>query len=942
MLEKYYLSDSPNSNPLQDGIKYIKSAKDVVSLHNALIYCDSAKIIKDLRDMDEHGIIHFGCRGISAKMMYDAKVIRFDDNYLISSNKWKEKKYQIFKTFVPKDPIKLCETNYICITDYTDEEVSKLFTEQMDSIIESPQLGIDFETNDFPEMKGHFPLGLSIVNKEKGFYYDFDDYLTTKDTYPIFFKTLLDFVSENCFKLYAFNVSFEIRCFYGMYKRFIKLQDTRAWCIIDAMKNNLKYAAQYYLEVKSWDDSVSEEQRLLKKSFEINLDEFKREYKLGENSKYEVIRKLYNINRDNPKFISRYEKFHGSVWACSNQKEVGKYCCYDSVMDIHIYEAIRKIKHVDHYYNNECYYVYLFNQYLSAIIELSGIDVDWKRMMYQKDMYEKIIFNSNLYINKELMKYKIAKLEKQSNIELELNEKVRYLVEDLNTYLFVTSDPIKLGKNFAAKVRKNPEAFNHLVELYNDELQFIITEWSNDEAWKKVSRSRKIFEGIGKKLMKEWNLASLFEQFNHKYEEIYHCNERALKYWSGTPEELNELMNKGSDVWHKEVPKEFWDEVKLYIWDYKMLRYADNLKGSMELRRCKPIYDRMVNACKGRDLFTPVNKELSKYFIWEMNSPDHKEWAGEILQDYYEDDVALFRAFKGLCKSVGKMEMFNKEQYLKYHDQMLKKFKDLSKIPEFYDYYWKSVEIMETKQILNKAKNDGSMRKIKVGTGEFKDKRIKWSLKSPARGTMHMPFSIPVPTRTDHFGEGLKEHFHEINNYSIDEDFDIKIWNLHKFLGIFKLNRVAVKIQSTSIEAILSDSCYVDTIDESHGRRYRRRVEDDKMEIRYYTKTHANACRTNRWKSNVHSVFPATEDSRIPLVPKIGTHFILPRNNEQEYENSNQIITVDGLNFRYSDKVFTKNGPKFAYQLNETDEFDPDWIKKIKEDDKKITGDVNW
>lgn len=941
MLEKYYLSDTPNSLPLQEGIKYIKSANEVKSLHNALIYCDSAKIIKDLREMDTNGIIHFGCRGISAKMMYDAKVIRFDDNYLISSNKWKSGKYSTFKNFVPKDPIKLCETNYICITDFSDEGVTKIFNEQMDSIIDSPQLGIDFETNDFPEMKGHFPLGLSIVNKEKGFYYDFDDYLTTQKTYPLFFKALLDFVSSNCFKLYAFNVSFEIRCFYGMYKRFIKLQDTRAWCIIDAMKYNLKYAAQYYLEVKSWDDSVSEEQRLLKKSFDIDIEEFKREYKLGENSKYEVVRKIYNINKDNPKFISRYEKFHGSAWACSNQKNVGKYCCYDSVMDIHIYEAIRKIKHVDHYYTDECYYVYLFNQYLSAVIELSGINVDWKLLNEEKETFDRIIFNSNLYINKELMKYKIEQLEKSSKIELDLPEKIRYLVEDLNTFLFITNDYVKLGKEFAKKVRKNPEAYNKLITIYNDELSFIIESWNNDEVFKAASRKRKVFEDIGKKLYKEFDLLDFFEQFNRKYLEISDCNNKALKYWNGTEDELKVLIAKGPSVWKKKIPDAFHDIVKCYIWDFRMLRYADKIRSSLQLRRYKPIYERACEACKGRDLFTPINPEFKKFFLWEMNSPDDKKEASALVQAYFERDVAEFRAFKSLCKSINRKDLMTKDGFLKYKSQMDNKYPEekLMEIPEYYSYFFHQSEIMETKEILNKAKNDGSKRKIKVGTGEFKDVRNSWSLKGNPRIGSHLPWNIPIPTRMDQFGRT----YEEINNYSIDEDFDIRLFNLHKFLGMFKLNRVAVKELSTSITAVYEDSKYVDPIDNARGRRYKRKVTDDNSsEVRFYTKTHANLCRTGRWKSNIHSVFPASEDTRVPLVCKIGTHFILPRNSEQEYENQNEVIIIDGMNFRYSDKVFTKSGPKFANELIETDEFDSDWLRKIKEDEKELSGDVHW
>lgn len=943
-MEKYYLSDNPNTAPIADGVKLLKSADELINLEDSLIYCDSKKIITNIRDLDDKGLIHLGCRDITSAMMYSAKVLRFGSNYLISSGKWSDSKYSTFKSFVPKPQIKLCTPHYIKITDYSDDEVTKLFNEQMDTIKNSPQLGIDFETNDFPEMVGHFPLGLSIVDKLNGYYYDFDmdETYNTMKSHPKFFEALKVFVCEYSYKLYAFNVSFEIRCFYNMYKIFIKLQDTRAWCIVDGMKRNLKYGAQYYCESGSWDDSVSEEHRVLSDSFSKmkTYEEFEADYKLGENAKYACTRRLYEINKDNPDFLPRYKRFYGKVWATGNQRKCGEYCCYDSVMDIYIYEEIRKIKLVDHYYSEEVYQVYLYNQYLSAVMELSGIFIDKKLLKQLDETLDKTIFNSAMYINKSLMKYKIDTLEKNSGsgIQVELNDKLSALLEEYSSMMFIQSDPIKLGKDFAKRFRKNPEAFGKLVDKHYDELQFIITTWSDDKAFDKVSRSRKIFGEIGKKLYDEWGLKSLWRTCNEQYIKLTGCNQKALSYWSYSEDELISMMKSGKDEWKKKVPKEFIPEINKYIYNLEDIRtgtgVATAIKSALELRKCKAEYSRMLEAIKGRTLESPIDPQYNWIVNkWSMTSPDDKKEAGKLLQSYHQNHYALYAAWNEIMKNINRPELFTKEQYLKYESQMLNKFPDLSVIPEMYNYFFTSTEKMETIEFTIKA--TGKKKKMKKGTGEFYDKPIKWSMKGNGRTERHYPWKVPIKLQTDPW---RKEE--EVNNHRIDEEFDVRIFELHKFLGFFKLCQVCTKMRSTSTKGVHEDSRKVRYLDDSRIQRYRGKYTDEDL-TKYFVKIGANVTITGRWTSNVHSVFPASEDTRVAMVPKLGTHFILPRLNDKEYSDTKTVYTIDGMNFRPDDEVILSNGTKkFVKDLVETDNFDPDWIKMIKENDAK--SNVNW
>jgi len=948
-MEKYYLSSNPNAVPIADGIKLLESAEDLINLENSLVYCDSKGIINEIRELDAKNLIHLGCRDITPAMMFAAKVLRFGSNYLISSAKWSDSKYKTFKTFVPKKQIEWCKTHYTKITDYEDEELVKIFKSQMDMIKDSPQLGIDFETNDFPEMVGHFPLGLAIVDKINGFYYDFDmdsTYCTMK-SHPKFFEELKSFVIEYSYKLYAFNVSFEIRCFYNMYKVFIKLQDTRAWCIVDGMKRNLKYGGQYYCESGSWDDDVKIEHDALSDSYVKmkSYDEFVEDYKLGNDANHECTRILYKINKDNPDFLPRYKKFYGKVWATGNQKKCGVYCCYDAVMDIYIYEEIRKIKLIDHYYSEDVYNVYLYNQYLSAVMEMSGIFIDKKLLKQLSDKMDVLIFNSALYVNTCLMKYKIEMLEANSGsgIEVTLNEKLSILLEKYSSTMFVQPDLVKLGKDFAKRFRKNPEAFEELVEKKYDELQFIISSWSDDEAFEKVSRSRKIFSEIGKKLYEEWGLKELWRNCNEQYIKLTDCNNKALTYWPSTEEELIRLMKikskkKGDELWKKKVPKEFIPEVNKYIYDTEDIRAGTNvataIKSSLELRKCKAEYSRMQEAIKGRTLDSPIDPQYNWIVNkWVMTSPKDKKVAGELVQRYHQKYYALFAAWNDIMKSINRPELFTKEQYLNYERQMLSKFSDISTIPEFKKYFYESVEREETVEFI--AKDTGKKRKTKRGTGEFYDKEIVWSLKGYLRAKRHYPWKVPIKLQTDPW---RKEH--EVNNHRLDEEFDVRLFELHKFLGYFKLCQACTKMRSTSIKSVMEDSRKVKLIDPSRVQRYRRKYVDDDL-IKYFVKIGPNLTITGRWTSNIHSVFPATEDTRVAMIPKLGTHYILPRIEGKEYKDNDTVYKIDGMNFRPDDEVILSNSSKKRVRdLTDSDTFDPDWIKMIKEEDAK--SNVNW
>ncbi|MCQ2209131.1 MAG: Hint domain-containing protein [Paludibacteraceae bacterium] len=841
MLKKYYLSSNPLSFPREHDVEYLNSIDDLIEIKEALIYCDSEDVVKNIRKYDDKGMLHLGCRGANVSLLCQAPVLRFGEgNYLICSKSWNDVKFSDFLNFKPKEPLKLPETHYLNISELTDDEAARIFSEQMQTICSAPALGIDFETNGFPEEDTFFPLGLSICDTENSYYYDFEDYLGNKDKYEKFYDALRVFVRDNAYKLYAFNVSFEIRCFYFMYHQFFKLQDTRAWCIIDNMKSNLKYCAQYYLEVASWDDSVDEEMRALQESFELPIDEFKYEYSLGANSQYPYVRSLVEYNKDNPNFIPRYEKYHGSTWATANQKTVGKYCCYDSVMDVHIYNVIKNYKHVDHYYSDECYQVYLFNQYLATIIELSGIFIDPKLLEEQRDTFQRIEFNTDIWLNKEMVKFKIHDLKKHigDRIQVKLNDKLIYLVDELGSYMFITSDRVKLGKEFVKLVRGKPDLFDKLVTKYGDELYYVVDSWEDEEEFKKILRQRKVFQEIGEKLFDEWDLGNIFHDFNEQYIKRTDCNRLALDNLTFTEEELRELLAKGEKKWKAvitDAPSQYY--AKRFIADLNEIHDEKEFERSLELRKYEAMYERMVPCFKGKTIYDPIDEKLSWMKIFEFNAPTVKDLTGTLLQGYCQDSYALFAGFTELTKKQPKIP-YTEAVFKQYCTQMGKK--DLKHMEEFYDFYYEKVP-----QFMDKVVKDwktGGEKTISVRKPEDADMEQMWSVKNPPQmAKIFPPYSIPMEHQINPWIPR-----DQVDTYTLDDEFEYPVFEMHKFIGMYKLNRVIMKMMSTSEATIDMDSRNVTLMDHSRGLRHNGPLDYDKL-IKYYVKIHQNMAKSGRW-----------------------------------------------------------------------------------------------
>lgn len=935
-LEKVYLSDAPSEIPRKDNIRYLKSIDDLLTIESALIYCDSKELVTQIRKYDKQGLIHLGCRGVTPGLMCEAPVLRFGTNYLMSSFGWDADKYKAFKKFKPANPVKLPQTHYLNINRVSDEEATETFLKQMKSIDKSPVLGIDFETNGFPEFVDFFPLGLSICDLDNSYYYDFDCYKENRNTRPKFYKALENYVEKNTKRLWAFNVSFEIRCFYFMYCKFFKLQDTRALCIVDYMKSNLKYGAQYYLQVPSWDDSVDEEMRALEEAFKLPLEEFDAEYKLGPNSKYDFVQNLCKFNKDNPDFLPRFYKYHGSTWACANQQTVGKYCCYDSVMDILIHDKIKSVTHVDHKYSDEAYNVYLANQYLSAIIDMSGIFVEPRLLAEENETFERIYFNTNLWLNKEMVKFKIEYLKKHCSdrIEVQLNDKLAYLVDELSSYIFIQKDRATLGKDFAKLVRGNQAVFDKLIDKHYDELNYLVTAWPDEEEFKKILRQRKLFAEIGEMLYDEWQLKALFEQYNKDCVSIAKCNRTAVEHLPYTDKEVREILAKGEKVWKQEITSKVYQYyLSMYIYDLSELHDAAEMESSLELRKYKALYNRMLPYFKGRTIYDQIDNSLTWMFIFEFNAPLTKELAGKLLQEYCQESYATFAGFTELCKAQNHPEWYTKKNYLNYVNQMKKAFPDLMKVPEYFDYYYDKIPIFATKTTTDKKTKQ--TKTFSYDTGKFSNIEKQWSLKTPTGASKGFPpCNIPI--------EHLKDPWTELDYQSLEDDFDVPAFNCHKFLGIYKLNRVVTKMMSTSIASLYRDSYNVKLLDESRGLKITD-VHDEKKLTKYYIKAMANMADTNRWQANVHSVLAPTEDTRIALVNKMGTHFLLPRDNETIHDEPDTVYTIDGYNFRSNDVVKLNNGEtKVVKDLTESDEFDKSWLEQAINQDKQNTGNVYW
>jgi len=950
-MDKYYIGDCAQA--AADG--YTRLALDeLIDLENSVVFIieiADGSIFKRLKSWDNQGIIHLGLRNFNSSALSTLPFARIGSNFIIYSKSFNEIRYDRFKNFTIPPKIVLPKHTYVNIEDISEDEACSYIDKLYE--LDTSSLGIDFESNGFPEYASFFPLGVGITDKDNGIYFDFDDYNSNRTTKTRFYSKLREFIVSNASTLWAFNCSFEIRALYYMYKEFIEVQDTRAWCIVDGKTNNLKYCAQYYLGAESWDDDVAIEQEGLSVLFKYydkdsatalfeeylntgNITmtpEIAHEIKINPANKGKVdadiisidkILRLFNNNKDNPKFKSRLVKFWGSTWACCNQVKMGEYCVYDAVMDLHIKDKIMTIESDPSVpgsrYTEKAYRVYLYNQYLEAQIRLSGIVIDPVRRAEILDFYERCYFNSGIYLSQEFLHIKRESIDVK--IQVPINDKIEYSVKELNSYFFVASNNIGLGKNFLLLLRKHPDCFDKLITKYDDELYYLRDIAADLAKFKAFNRKRTVFETIGKMIFEEMELADYYERFNAEYNRVFKINEKALKYWSKSEDELIESIKKGT--LKNEVPAAFYPDVSKYIVNPRVLQSAAEVKNSLEVMRIDALLEK-YKSLADRDIASPVDPDLRSFIAFDFNSPKVRSSLNNMFQSYFELDCNLMMIFFTTLKRIGKREThFTFSNYLKFKEMTLSKYPNIEDYPDYYDATHVTINIPDPK---NRWKS--------IGT---KVERRKWNINA-----MGAPYSN---------GAKFADRFIDDSRYLGSRDLshlDHKVYQFCKLAGFYRINRAASKVLSTYISAAFNDTYNYIKMDESHVQ-YLPTSDIDKP-LMQKINVMANFALTKRWTSGFHTL-PAGNDVRKCMIYKKGTEFTIKKDKYQIGYNTEDdpsvgkpitVVSHDDTEYylRWDDKVkLICDVDKYAHELVPGDSVDIEWLKSLianedKEDNYK-------
>ena len=172
--------------------------------------------------------------------------------------------------------------------------------------------GFDYETTALVESEIFEITGAGISTVDNAIFIDFRyiKHQNSVEEYKEFLDSFEAFLDHKQQDLWVFNYGFEMKCSYQYFKKYYEFNDVKAYRIIDGNNEdpaNLKYCAQYYLGVKSWDDEFED---AISNGVEDN----------------EEVRYLKSLGYTEP---------YGVI----PSETLGKYCCLDSYYTLQIHQV---------------------------------------------------------------------------------------------------------------------------------------------------------------------------------------------------------------------------------------------------------------------------------------------------------------------------------------------------------------------------------------------------------------------------------------------------------------------------------------------------------------------------------------------------------------------------------------------------------------------------
>ena len=388
-----------------------------------------------VREMHDKGLIHIGLRHFNFSTVTSMTYVSLSNNlklvvslgYINGAPDWS--KIEVFRDSTFDSPTPIIENWDIFDLSESQTAVAKLnqFTDK------NEYLGFDFETRGFPLREGFKPLGFSIVGRNYGCYIDIRNYT---DWQGKEYNLIRKFIEENYKRMVVYNCKFEILVCEHMWGEKLNFPDAMALVLCDDYRlpmrapkrfvPGLKPAAQHYLHVASWDDSLAFEQLYfgnmcyrfstptqffehmnrneevwLSKSVTSKIrdglvkvmDDAVERYTTDNNLKEGTEEYISAKKRIKAGYKERILKAWGNEWELSDPYALGKYCIYDSFYTKLIWDYLKgKYPRAEEIYHGNYHY--------GAFLEDTAIPINRKRLETLINYAETVKANTGVFLVK--------------------------------------------------------------------------------------------------------------------------------------------------------------------------------------------------------------------------------------------------------------------------------------------------------------------------------------------------------------------------------------------------------------------------------------------------------------------------------------------------------------------------------------------------------------
>lgn len=193
--------------------------------------------------------------------------------------------------------------------------------------------GLDYETADVTNLNHKDICGVGIASVSRGIFIDFR-FPKSPEEWKEFSKVYIEFCMKFRDRIFAYNAKFEFDRTNETFGEYVDFQDAGAMNIVDARQMiyySLKFTAQYYTGVASWDDDFAFfEEYLHKEIFKKyeNLDEL-----MADPEKVAKM-KTHFIDEDDFQEWVEITKIKPNYWGDrfwnQTSRNLGKYCILDA------------------------------------------------------------------------------------------------------------------------------------------------------------------------------------------------------------------------------------------------------------------------------------------------------------------------------------------------------------------------------------------------------------------------------------------------------------------------------------------------------------------------------------------------------------------------------------------------------------------------------------